>query len=91
MVAERKRWQFLWHYDHEPTSEIRSKVFRAATLERACNKMVEFIESKQWGGIVHVDYEARAEHVQYREKRHREKFPSLAELEHPIREYVWNG
>lgn len=86
-------WQFLWIYEDDYFRESHSdrrgwkeRIYRAATLEEACDKMVRWIDSRLKN--VYVDYEAKAEHVTYNPKRHEETFPNLTHLEHPIREHI---
>ncbi len=86
-------WQFLWIYEddyHDGSQSQRrnwkGRVYRARSLEEACDKMVRWIESRRKD--VYVDYEARAEHVRYNQKQHEKKYPNLNVIDHRISAFV---
>jgi hypothetical protein len=87
-AKKKPTWQFLWWHasDYGKDRRIKERFYVANTIEQACDKMLKWIEGRRFD--VAIDCEARAEHVRYNQKRHRDKFPDLLRLDHQIREYV---
>jgi hypothetical protein len=86
-----KRWRFGWCDEDSPPKngdchDWKSKTFRVATFEKAMDKMLEFVRGKPF--VCLVDYECRACHAPYSQKRHAECFPRIDRTEHELSEYV---
>jgi hypothetical protein len=86
----RKRWQFCWCDEDSPPTNgdahaWRSKVFRAATFEKAMDKMLAFILSQRC--VCLVDYEAHALHVPYSVDRHEDTFNRIDRTSHELADY----
>ena len=88
----RKRWQFLWCAEESPprngdSHAWKTKVFRAATFEKAMDLMLAFIQAKRF--VCLVDYECRAEHVPYRgQENHSAAFPRIDHTGHELAEHL---
>lgn len=88
----RKSWQFAWCDEASPPTpdgdshEWKSKIFRAATFEKAMDLMLAYILAKPFNCL--VDYECRAMHVRGHGQRNHDKvFPRIDLTEHELREY----
>lgn len=80
-------WQFLWWKEtEEPDGKtLHEKVYRGS-FRSACDKMLAFIRRQSFNVL--IDHEARAEHVSYRAKEHKEKYPNIYQIDHPLEEYI---
>lgn len=86
-TKRKPRWQFLWQYaDVWPRKPPKERFYYAPTIEAACDKMLRWIESRNFE--VAIDYEARAEHVPYSSKNHEAKYPNIGQINHEIKRYV---
>lgn len=90
-TTTRKRWQLLWCDEASPPANgdshtWKTKVIRAATFEKAMDKMLAYVQDKPF--VCLVDYECAALHVPYFPKRHYEHFHRIDRTEHELAEYV---
>lgn len=90
-VRLRRRWQFCWCDEDSPPANgdchtWKSKVFRAATFEKAMDKMLAFARGKPF--VCLVDYECAALHEPYSSKDHERHFKRIDMTDHDLAEYV---
>lgn len=91
VATKRKTWRFAWCREDSPpkngdSHDWRSKSFRAKTFRKAMDLMLAYIERKPFACL--VDYECRAEHMEYNPDAHEETYPRIDRTGHGLTQYM---